>query len=280
MFTSAINFNYIQKLVHERSAIVIETGKEYLVESRLTPLALREGFCSIEEMVSRLRLQPYSDLHRKVVEAMTINETSFFRDGYPFETLKKKILPELFMKREAERKLNIWCTACSTGQEPYTIAMVLKETLTNLANWTIQLIASDLSLYMIERAQEGRYNQIEINRGLSPTLINKFFHKEGSDWQVNDDLRNLVTFREINLASTWPAMPQLDIIFMRNVMIYFDVATKKNILSKVKQNLKQDGYMFLGAAETTINIDDSFECEYFGNAGYYKLKRAAPNNTK
>ncbi len=274
MFTSSMDFNYIQKLVYEHSAIVIELGKEYLVESRLSPLAIREGFCSIEEMILKLRSQPYTDLHRKVVEAMTINETSFFRDIYPFELLKNRVIPELLVKRSSERKLNIWCAACSTGQEPYTIAMLLQEHFPLLVNWNVQLIASDLSQDMISRAQEGRYNQIEVNRGLSTAFLLKYFHKQNTDWQINDEIRHAVKFQEINLASSWPFMANMDIIFMRNVMIYFDIATKKSIFNKVKQILKPDGYLFLGAAETTMNIDDSFENIYFDKAGYYRLKES------
>ncbi len=272
MAISAPDFDFIRKLIHERSAIVIEPGKEYLVEARLQPLAQREGFPSIQELVAKLRSDRYNCLHQKVVDAMTTNETSFFRDIHPFETMKKIIVPEIMGKRAATKEFNIWCGASSSGQEPYTIAMLLRENFPELAKWKIYFMASDISQEMLTRSRNGMYSQLEINRGLPAVYMVKYFQRVGMEWQIKEDLRKLIEFREINLCGNWPLIPKLDIIFMRNVLIYFDVNTKKTILGKIRQILKPDGYLFLGAAETTLNLDDNFMRMNFPQSGCYRLK--------
>jgi chemotaxis protein methyltransferase CheR len=266
------DFAYIAKLIHDRSAIVLETGKEYLVESRLLPIARNEGCASVADLVARLRSLSINGLQQKVVEAMTTNETSFFRDLHPFETLKKTVLPELIAKRGDERKLNLWCAASSSGQEPYTIALILCEHFPALAHWTVRFLATDLSQEMVERARVGRYSQLEVNRGLPAPLLVKYFHRQGAEWRVKEELRRMVEFRQMNLVEAWPALPEMDVIFMRNVLIYFDVSTKKHILAKVRRLLRPDGYLFLGAAETTLNLDDGFERMQFEKAGCYRLR--------
>lgn len=271
MSTSSSEFDYIQKLILNHAAIVLEAGKEYLIESRLTPLAHREGFNSIQELVKNLRVQQYNGLHRKVVEAMTTNETSFFRDLNPFEALKNTILPELIAKRASQRQLNIWCAASSSGQEPYTVAMLIREHFPQLINWNIKFIASDLSIEMLNRALEGRYNQFEINRGLPATFLVKYFHKHGLGWQLKEDIRHMVEFCEINLADTWPSLPAMDIILMRNVMIYFNIETKKIILSKISRLMKPDSYLLLGGGETTLHITDAFQCVQIDKTICYRL---------
>lgn len=269
---NSVDFDYICKLVRDRSAIVLEPGKEYLAESRLLPLARSEGCSSLADLVQRLRAQPANGLHQKVVEAMTTNETSFFRDVHPFEALKKVILPELMDKRQGERKLNFWCAASSSGQEPYTIALVLREYFPILQNWTVRFLATDLAVEMMERARAGRYSQLEVNRGMPAALLVKYFQRQGVEWQIKDELRRMVEFRQMNLVDTWMSMPEMDIIFMRNVLIYFDVPTKKAILAKVRRLLRPGGYLFLGAAETTLNLDESFERVQLDKAGCYRLR--------
>jgi chemotaxis protein methyltransferase CheR len=272
---SALNnndFEYVKTLVLKRAAIVLETGKEYLVESRLTPLARQEGFASLEALLTQLRAQPFNVLHWKVVEAMTTNETSFFRDAHPFEALKKVVVPELLAKRTSERTLNLWCAASSSGQEPYTVSMLLRETFPALATWTLRFLASDISLEMLERAREGCYSQLEVNRGLPAALLVKYFQKKGAQWQIKEDLRRAVEFQQVNLAEAWPTMPPMDIVFMRNVMIYFNIETKKTILGKLRKLLRPDGYLFLGGAETTLNLDDAFERVEFDKSGCYRLR--------
>ena len=268
------DFEYVSNLVLKRSAIVLEPEKNYLVESRLLPLARSEGLSSIAELVARMRASLLNGLHQKVVEAMTTNETSFFRDLNPFEALRKVVLPDLFQRRAGERRLQIWCGASSTGQEPYTIAMILRENFMGNADWKFGLVATDLSTDVLARAREGRYSQLEVNRGLPAPMLVKYFQRVGTEWQLKEEVRRLVEFRPLNLIdSAWGIAPA-DIVFLRNVLIYFDVPTKKSILQKIRQVLRPDGYLFLGGAETTMNLDDSFERISFERAGCYRLRKS------
>jgi chemotaxis protein methyltransferase CheR len=253
------DFELVRTLVKQRSAIVLEDGKEYLADARLTPLARRQGLASVEDLVQRLRAQPRGDLQQRVVEAMTTNETSFFRDVNPFEALRKQILPDLLSRRAAERALNIWCGASSTGQEPYSLLILIREYFPQLTSWKINFVASDLSTDVLERARQGKYSQLEVNRGLPAALLVKYFTRHGAEYRVRDDLRAMVDFRMINLVERWPNMPPLDLVMLRNVLIYFDVETKKAILNRIRRLLRPDAYLLLGGAETTINLDDHLE---------------------
>ncbi len=265
------DFNLIRQLVNKRSAIVLDNGKEALVESRLSILARKEGIDTIAELLNRLRSCTASRLHDKVVEVMTTNETLFFRDIYPFDVLCSIIIPELLEKRKTENRLHIWSAGCSSGQEPYSIAMLLKEHFAHHTNWSFRINACDISKEMVARAREGRYSQFEINRGLPAPLLVKYFHQKGVDWQLREDIRRMVEYDDINLAAPqWPMMPSMDIIFMRNVLIYFDIETKKQILHKVRRLLRPDGYLFLGTAETTLNLDDSFDRKQYEKAWCYR----------
>jgi chemotaxis protein methyltransferase CheR len=266
------SFQYISDLVLKRSAIVLEPVKAYLVESRLSPLARQHGFESIAELVTALRAKPAGDLHQLVTEAMTTNETSFFRDIHPFDTLKTTILPELIAARGAQRALNIWCGACSSGQEPYTIGIVLREHFPTLATWNVRLVASDLSTQILARAQQGLYTQAEVNRGMPAPLLVKHFHKVGLQWQVKDHVRNLMQFVELNLIERWPPLSRMDIIFLRNVLIYFSSDTKRAILDKIARQLAPDGYLFLGGAETTLNLSEAFDRVNVGKTVCYRLR--------
>jgi chemotaxis protein methyltransferase CheR len=272
MTISANDFQYISKMVQDLSAIVLETGKEYLVESRILPLAKREGYASIEELVKVLRQEPKNGLSTRVVDAMTTNETSFFRDIHPFETLKKFIIPDLIKKRQATKELNIWSGASSSGQEPYTFAMVLRENFPELQTWKINYISSDISHEMLDRCRKGIYSQLEINRGLPATLMVKYFERHGTEWQIKEDLRKMIDFRYLNLCENWPIMPRMDLVLLRNVLIYFDVDMKKGILNKIQNLLRPDGYLFLGAAETTMNLNDSFERMDYKQSGCYRIR--------
>ncbi|HZZ79566.1 MAG TPA: protein-glutamate O-methyltransferase CheR [Gemmataceae bacterium] len=267
------DFDYISSLVLKRSGIVLEPEKTYLVESRLLPLARHEGLSSIAELVVKMRESTLNGLHQKVVEAMTTNETSFFRDHSPFEALRTVVLPELIQRRAAERRLHIWCGASSTGQEPYTIAIVLREHFPACADWNISIVATDLSTDVLARARAARYSQLEVNRGLPTPLLSKYFSHQGTEWVIKDEVRRLVEFRQLNLLdAAWNIAPA-DIIFLRNVLIYFDVATKKAILHKIRQVLRVDGWFFLGGAETTMNLDDSFERVPLERSGCYRLRK-------
>jgi len=267
------DFEFISSLVLKRSGIVLEPEKSYLVESRLLPLARREGLSSIAELVIHMRTSLLNGLHQKVVEAMTTNETSFFRDLTPFDTLRK-VLPDLFQRRAAERRLQIWCGACSTGQEPYSIALVLREHFASYTDWKISIVATDLSTDVLARARQGRYSQLEVNRGLPAPLLVKYFQRQGTEWEIKEEVRRLVEFRQLNLIDADWGIASADIVFLRNVLIYFDVAMKKTILQKVRGVLRPDGYLFLGGAETTMNLDDAFERTNFERSGCYRLRKA------
>lgn len=271
MAISDADFHYIRDFLYKQAAIVLDDGKGYLIESRLQPLAKRHGFASLQAMVGQLRAQPQNGIHWDVVEAMTTNETYFFRDVHPFEAFKKNVLPELIKKRASVRQLNIWCAAASSGQEVYTILMLLKENFPALASWKVNFIASDISKEMLDRCREGCYSQLEVNRGLPAPLLIKYFLKIGTEWIIKDDLRKMVELRQINLAETWSGLPPLDIVFMRNVLIYFDLQTKQNIFGKLSKLLKSDGYLFLGGAETTMGIDDHFMRVAVDKTSYYQI---------
>jgi chemotaxis protein methyltransferase CheR len=273
MILSMPEFNYVRRLVLDQSAIVLEEDKGYLVESRLLPLARREGFASLNLLVQKMQAEPVNGLHRKAVEAMTTNETSFFRDFHPFEALKKFVLPGLIAKRAAERALTIWCAASSSGQEPYSLSMLIRENFPQLASWEIRILATDLSSDILARAREGRYSQLEVNRGLPANLLVKYFQKRGCDWYLCDDIRGMVEYQVVNLSNAWPVLPPMDIVMIRNVLIYFGVETKKAILSRVRRVLKPDGYFFLGGAETTFSIDDSYERVQFERATCYRVRK-------
>jgi chemotaxis protein methyltransferase CheR len=270
MSIAAGDFGYIRDLVHQRAAIVIEPGKEYLVESRLSTVARDEGFGSLDLLVADLRAKPANGLHRKVIDAMTTNETTFFRDVHPFEALRLHVLPELIERRVAQRQLSIWCAACSTGQEPYTVAMIIREHFPTLADWDVRILGTDLSQDVLERARQGRYTQLEVNRGLPATYMVKHFRKEGTEWQISDAVRQMVEYRELNLIEPWNCIPLVDVVLMRNVLIYFDVATKKTILGKVRQILRPEGSLLLGGAETTMNLDDTYQRVPMGKAVCYR----------
>jgi chemotaxis protein methyltransferase CheR len=265
------DFDFIRTLLRERSAIVTEDGKQYLVESRLAPLVRELKLNSIGDLVSLLRTSLSNGLQQQVVEAMVTSETTFFRDLHPFEALRKAVIPELVRKRQNERRLNIWCAACSTGQEPYSVALLFREHFPELANWKLNILATDLSRDVLARAREGRYSQIEVNRGLPAAMMLKYFKQHGSFWHLHDDVRALVDFQELNLVRAWPPLPPMDLVFLRNVMIYFDVESKKAILGRMARVLQKDGYLLLGGAETTFNLDDSYQRVEQIKTGFYQL---------
>ena len=209
---------------------------------------------------------PPCALHGKVVEALTTNETTFFRDHHPFEALRSEVLPRLIAGRQRTRNLFVWSAACSTGQEPYSLAMLIREHFPELKDWDVRILATDFSQAALDRVNLGRYRQLEVNRGLPAPLLVKYFEREGAEWRVRSDLRSMVETKQLNLVEQWPSMPFVDVVMLRNVLIYFDVATKKKILGHVRKIMSSDGVLFLGAAETTLNIDDSFDRMTVGHA--------------
>ena len=275
---SDAEFQYVRDLVHEAAAIVIDPTKRYLIESRLGPLARAEGL-DLSQLIAGAQRDPRSRHHHDIVEAMTTNETSWYRDVHPFEALKTTVLPALIERRRTERSLTIWSAACSTGQEPYTIAMVLRDEFPELASWNVRIVATDLSRVAVARAQEGRYSQLEVNRGLPARQLAAHFVREGASWSVNPALRSMVQFDTANLIGSWPSMPQVDIVMLRNVMIYFDVDTKRRILDRLRGVMRPDGYLFLGNAETTLNLDDRYVRVEPSRAGCHQLRTATSGGT-
>jgi len=275
MTANADSMKYLRDLVHRRSAIVIEADKDYLLESRLGPVAKKHELASIDDMVRKVRADERSALTHAVIEAMTTNETSFFRDIHPFEALKTKILPDLIASRATSRQLRIWCAAASTGQEPYSIAMAIREAFPAVASWSVQILATDLNATVLARARAGIYKQLEVNRGLPAPLLGKYFDRVGAEWQIKQEIRNMVSFQELNLLDRWPLFTTQDVIFIRNVLIYFDIPTKRQLLGRVRQSLRSDGYLVLGGAETTLNLDDGYAPVRVGPSVYYQPKPEA-----
>jgi chemotaxis protein methyltransferase CheR len=272
MTLSAQEFAYVSDLVRRSSAIVLESGKEYLVEARLLPLARQAGLPTVSEYVMRAQHRPEPDTHEKIVDALTTNETSWFRDGEPFQALTGGVLPDLMATRSSNRVLRVWSAACSSGQEPYSLAMVLQENLP--AGWSYEITATDISQEMLARAEAGKFTQLEVNRGLPAHMLVRYFERDGTHWRVSASLRNHITFKRLNLAVPLPPLPQFDIVFLRNVLIYFDVETKRQVLARTSGVMRPDGWLFLGSAETTIGIDDRFERIPAGRSSAYRLRGA------
>jgi len=266
MSVSPTDFQFVRHLVRDQSAIALEDGKEYLVQARLGPLVRREGLASVGELVERLR-SGSPRLRDEVVEAITTNETSFFRDAHPFVALRDDIVPTLLKDRSDG--LRIWSAAASTGQEAYSVAILLREHFPNAPEAAI--LASDLSGEVLDKASSGRYSQLEVNRGLPARLLVKHFDRCGLEWQVNDRVRRMLTFRRLNLSRPLPALPQMDIVLLRNVLIYFDAATKAAVLRQIGRVLRPGGYLFLGSAETTYGLDPQWARVELGRSVLYRL---------
>ncbi len=272
---SRSDYDYIRDLVRRHSAIVLEADKDYLIETRLTTLVRQVGLASLPELITTLRTHSVAGLDRQVVEAITTHETSFFRDLHPFEALKSTILPELISRRPPGQSVTVWCAACSSGQEPFSVAMLAREHFPRLvADRRLRIIATDLSGAILARAREGWYSQIEVSRGLPAGLLAKYFELKEARWRIRPEVRSMVDFQQDNLAASWPLLPPLDLVFMRNVLIYFGLDTRKAILAKLRGVLKPDGYLFLGSSETTLHLDAAFEPVAVGKALYYKPRSA------
>ncbi len=273
MSLSAPEFDFVCDLVRRESAIVLESGKEYLAESRLQTVARRHGLSSASELVRQIRRGSMGGLELEVVDAMTTNETSFFRDAHPWESLRADLLPELFRTRRLAGTINIWCGACSSGQEPYSLAMLLQEHFrAEMDNVKVRILATDLSGTMLERCRLGRYSQLEMNRGLPAPMLVRYFDRQGMEWELRPDVRAMVETSAVNLAEpgSWAGLPQFDLILLRNVLIYFDVETKRDILRRVHSQLRPNGPLILGSAETTIGLIDYFAKDQSGKTIFYR----------
>lgn len=273
MGIASTDFNYVADLVRREAAIVLEPGKEYLVEARLLPLARAAGLADIGQYVRHAQ-QPANRDHRwAIVEALTTNETSWFRDAAVFEGFRKELLPQLIETRPAYQPLRIWSAAASTGQEAYSLAMLLTE---EAPARKFEIVGTDISRVVLDQARAGRYTQMEMNRGLPARHLVRFFQRTGTAWQVDPQLQRNVSFRELNLAAPFSGLPRFDVVFLRNVLIYFDLPTKQTILRRVRQTMASDGWLILGTAETTRGIDEEFEHTRLGGLTAYRASAEAP----
>jgi chemotaxis protein methyltransferase CheR len=252
------DFDFLRRMLKERSGLVLSAEKDYLLESRLLPLARRHGMTSLGELATRLRQPGSASLAIAVTEAMTTNETFFFRDRIPFDHLRETVIPALVAARSREKRIRIWCTAAASGQEPYSIAMVLKGLGAQLNGFRVDIVATDLSADVIDRAKAGIYSQFEVQRGLPIQLLVKYFSKSGDAWEIAPELRGMVQFRTLNLLNDFSPLGQFDVVFCRNVLIYFDQPTKVGVLERIARQMPRDGYLMLGAAETVVGLTDCF----------------------
>ncbi len=262
------NYAFLQNQIYKDSGIVLDSTKLYLIEARLTPIVRSRQLSTLDELCKLLRAPQSTALRTEVVEAMTTNETLFFRDPAVFAALQNTILPDLVGRRQAARTLSFWSAAASSGQEAYSIAMLLLDM--GLTGWRIKVIGTDLNSQILDRARAGKYLQIEVNRGLPAKYLVKHFQRQGLDWQIKDEVRKMVEFKTFDLRQPMHGMGPFDMIFCRNVLIYFDIETKKKILSDMRRTLTPKGLLLLGSAETTLNLDTVFTRKTIGNAGFYE----------
>jgi chemotaxis protein methyltransferase CheR len=252
------DYEFLRKLLRDKSGLDLSADKQYLIESRLLPLARKAGLPGISELVQKLR-DGNGGLIGQVVEAMTTNETFFFRDKVPFDHFREAIMPELLKARSNRKSVRIWCAAGSTGQEPYSLAMCLREMGAALSGWRVEILATDLSQEVLEKSKAGLYSQFEVQRGLPIQFLVKHFKQAGELWQINSDIRGMIQHRQLNLLHDFSQLGSFDVIFCRNVLIYFDQETKVNIFGRLAKSMEPDGFLVLGAAETVVGLTDAFK---------------------
>ncbi len=267
------NFEFLANMLLKKSGHVLSAEKGYLLDSRLGPIARKEGVASVDELVTAMRSRNEERLNWAVTEAMTTNETFFFRDRTPFDLFKAEVIPHLVANRPAASKIKIWCAAASAGQEPYSLAMILREERAKLRGMQMDILASDISDKIIEKAKAGIYSQFEVQRGLPVQLLVKYFQKEGDMWRIDPSLRQNIAFRTFNLLGNYRSHGTFDVVFCRNVLIYFNQETKRDILNRMAAQMTPDGFLFLGAAETVLGLSDAFE-PVTGKRGLYRRKQS------
>ncbi len=265
---SAENYAFLQQYIHRESGISLGTDKLYLLRSRLQPLVEQERLRSLDELCQRLRSAPPETLRRRVVESMTTHETLFFRDPSVFEMLRGELLPELVQERRSTKRIRIWCAACSSGQEPYSLAMMFLEM--GCGDWDIRISATDLSSQILDKAKSARYLQIEVNRGLPALMLVKYFERAGLDWQIKAPVRRLVDFSSLDLRQSMQGRGPYDLVLCRNVLIYFEMETRRKILAGIHETLTPGGHLMLGSSETTFNLDNSFVRRAIRNTTVYQ----------
>ncbi|WP_108668355.1 CheR family methyltransferase [Euzebya rosea] len=266
----AADIEVVRRVLRKHAGIALADGKEFLVAARLRPVVEAAGLDGLDALLARLRAGPSAALVALVVDALTINETSFFRDVHPFVGLKDHVLPDLIERRRHERTLTIWCAAASSGQEPYTIAMILLDQFPELARWDVHLLATDVSPSMVERGRHGIFSEVEVERGLPSVLRERHFVPTGDGWQASSRLRSLVRFERHNLVGSWDVVPRCDLVFLRNVLIYFDPDITRRVLLGVRERLSDDGYLALGGSETTVGTDSPFRRVTLGRSVWYR----------
>jgi len=253
------DFDFFATTLKQRSGLVLSRDKAYLLESRLMPVARKWNMKGLDDLAAALRARRDETVWRDVTEAMTTNESSFFRDQKPFDQFKQVVLPKLLETRAAKKHIRIWSAASSSGQEAYSLAILLAEMSAKLVGWRIEIVGTDLSSEMVERARSGIYSQFEVQRGLPITALVKHFSQNGDRWQINQNLRDMVTFKELNLLGDFGPIGAFDVVFCRNVLIYFDAPTKTKVLESITKVMHPDGLLYLGGAETVLGITDKFK---------------------
>ncbi len=254
MSLTITDIDFVRDLVVKQSGNILRTGQSDMIESRLIPIAKSAGLTNVEALIAELKRSKSPRLSDQVAQAVTVNETSFFRDVHPFNALRSRIIPDVMKENAARRDLKIWCAASSSGQEPYTLAMVIREHFPTLSDWNVRILATDISEKMLAKCRSGEYSQLEVNRGLPARNLVRFFDRSGSVWTAKPELRNLIDFQKLNLTTAWPLTTPFDVIFIRNVLIYFDQPTKAEILRRTLRLLRPNGYLFIGSAETIIGL--------------------------
>lgn len=278
------DFSFMSGLLMEQSGLVLGPDKKYLLESRLTPVARECGLAGVDELVTAIRRTRDKKLIDKATEAMTTNESFFFRDVRPFETFREKVLPALIESRRDRKSFRIWCAAASSGQEAYSLAMILKEESAKLAGWRYDIVGTDISGQILQKAKSGKYSQFEVQRGLPVTMLSKYFESENDSWTIRPEIRSMVQYREFNLLNDPASLGRFDVVFCRNVLIYFDAETKSKVLEGIANLLPEDGVLFLGGAETVLGISKRYK-PYGDRSGVYttavtpQVSQITPINT-
>jgi chemotaxis protein methyltransferase CheR len=267
---------FLRTLLHQRTGILLDPSRERFAEMRLGGLANDLGFDSLPDVVDAVRTEEHwGVLHRLVVEALAISETSWFRDAHVWVELRQTILPGLFERRGATRSLSLWSAACATGQEPYSLAMLLHELGDRFAGWQVRVLATDFSQGILKRAQAASYSQLEMNRGLPAAQLVRHFRKMPDAWELRPEVRKRVEFRELNLVQAWPELPPMDVVLLRNVLLYFEPELRRRVLRQLARLLRPDGVLVLGAGETTLTMDDSFEAVPLARTVVYRRREGA-----
>ena len=270
MGCSDTDYEYLRKVVMKQSANVVDASRNALFDTRLSPIARLAGASTLSDLVGILRKDEPAHLHRAVAEAMTINETSFFRDAKPFETLRNAILPRLIAEKAKERRLAIWSAACSTGQEAYSLAMMIRDSFPELAGWEIRIVGTDISRQVVEYARRGRYKRLEVDRGLPAASLMKHFKRREEEWEVSAALRGMCEFRVINLCAPLPPLPAFDLVLMRNVLLYFTQQDRRTVLGGAHRVMSHEGYLVLGNAEQAEDSTNLFQVEFAGESYFYR----------